>query len=343
MLFGMEFIDLFLFVVFVLLGLIFGKVFSYLGKKLVAKKKSKSKILNIFTTIFSAPEPIVIIILFVFIDAGINFLTVPEISVTYFGNISHVVYVFAVSWIISRFLIGIIDEYIAPRMQKKPSIQFIPAFRTLAAVCVYVFAIILLLTSFGYNITTLLAGIGIGGLALAFAAQKFLENIISGIMLFSDKNFNIGNLIKINGEYGTITEIGLRATNIRTFDGTLIVIPNSMLVNNFFENISYRNKRREFFTIGLVFGTSVKKLEQAKEIIKNILQTQEGVEPDTTIVAFETFNSYSLDIRILYFITELDYTEYLKIKDQVNIRIKKEFEKAKISIAFPTQTIQLKK
>lgn len=343
MIFGQDLGAIILFLFFVISGLLTGKIISNFGRILLNKTKRKSKIYNILLSILRSPDPLIIIILFIFINLGLSYLTLSLKFISFIKGTSHVIYVFAIAWILIKFIIGVIDEYLKPRMESKTSQQFIPAFRTLTVIVILIMAILVILSNMGYNITTLLAGLGIGGLALAFAAKDLLENLISGVMLFSERNFNIGDTIKLNDTFGSVYEIGLRTTKIRTFDGTLIVLPNSRIANGFFENVSFRTKRREFFTIGVTYNTSVAKLNKAKQIIKKILNSHKFVDSENIFISFEKFNDYSLDIRIIYFITEMDYGKYLLIKDEVNTNIKKEFEKEKISIAFPTQTIELKK
>ncbi len=343
MILGNEIGAIIFFLVFVFLGFVLGKALARLGKILLNKKKLKSKAYNILVDVLKHPDPIVLIILFIFINVGLSYLVVSVKLLSFVTKTSHVVYVFAIAWVIIKLVIGLIDEYLQPKMENTSAKQVIPALRTLTIIILLIFAVLVVLSNFGYNVNTLLAGLGIGGLALAFASKDLLENLISGVMLFTEKNFNVDDTIKINDMYGSVYEIGLRSTKIKTFDGTLVVIPNTKIANGFFENLSFRTKRREFFTIGVVYDTSVAKLNKAKKIIKEVLKSQNHVDHANIFVSFEKFNDYSLDIRVIYYITEMDYGKFLKIKDQVNMKIKKQFEKEKISMAFPTQTIELKK
>ncbi len=343
MILGNELSAIIWFLVFVVIGLFLGQILSGFGKILVTKKEYNSKMYKIMLNIFKHPEPIKLIFLFLFINLGLSYLTIPLNILVFIQRASHVVYVFMVAWIVIKFVIGLIDEYISPKTKDKKTHQIIPALRTLTIVVFLIFAVLVILSNFGYNISTLLAGLGIGGLAVALASKDLLENLISGVMLFSEKNFNVGDTISINDTFGDVYEIGLRSTKVRTFDGTLVVLPNSSIANGRFENLSFRKKRREFFTIGVVYDTSVAKLEKAKAIIKNVLKKNKKVDSENIFVSFESFNDYSLDIRIIYFIEEMNYGKFLEIKDKVNTNIKKEFEKEKIQIAFPTQTIELKK
>jgi MscS family membrane protein len=343
MIFGQEIGSIIMFLFFVISGLLIGKIITNVGNLILNKTKYKLKIYNILLSILKKPEPIMIIVLFIFVELGLKYLTISMSFLNFLKGAFHVIYVFAIAWVLIKFLIGVIDEYIAPKTKSKKAHQVIPALRTTSAILVIVVAIVILLSNMGYDVTTLLAGLGIGGLAVAFAAKDLLENLISGVMLFSEKDFNVGDTIKVNDILGNIHEVGLRTTKIKTFDGTLVVLPNAKIATGVFENLSSRIKRREFFTIGVTYDTSIVKLNKAKQIIKKILTKHPFVDSDNVFVSFEKFNDFSLDIRIIYFILEMDYGKFLLIKDEVNTAIKKEFEKEKISIAFPTQTIEIKK
>jgi MscS family membrane protein len=343
MIFGNNLESILLFLLFLVFGFLCGKVITKIAKNLLSKTNKKKRINEIFYSVFNKPEPIIIIVFFIFLNIGVSFLTISLALENTITQISNVVFVYAITWIVVKLLLAFIDTHLVPKTKSKQTKQILPALKTLIIVLLLIIATLTVLSNLGYNVSTLVAGLGIGGLAVAFASRDLLENLISGVMLFSEKNFNVGDTININNVTGTIYEIGLRTTQVQTFDGTLVTVPNSKITTNFFENYSFRKKRREFFTIGVTYNTTVNKLNAAKKIIKQILLKNKFVDHENIHVAFDKFNDYSLDIRIIYYITEMDYGKYLQIKDQVNTSIKKEFEKQKIEMAFPTQTIELKK
>jgi MscS family membrane protein len=199
----------------------------------------------------------------------------------------------------------------------------------------------------GYDITSLIAGLGIGGLAFALAAQPLLSNLFGGLAIIADKPFQIGDRVRIDQKYeGTVKEIGMRSTVIKTYNDTLVTIPNSMIASTAIENLSIGNNKsvRFTFNIGLEYGTSNEKLEEAIDIIKHILETNKNVvqgSESAPFAAFTEFKDSSLNIAGGYTIVSPDVIG--KTRTEINLEIKKRFEKAHIKFAFPTHTIHMKK
>ena len=209
-----------------------------------------------------------------------------------------------------------------------------------------IIGILLILSNLGYNISALLTGLGIGGLAFALASQDLLKNFFAGISLVFDRAFNKGERVKFDKYSGRIEEVRLRSTKLRTFEGTLLTIPNTKLSDNVVENVSQIPKVRVAMTIGVEYSTSSKKLKQAKEIIYNAIKNNEHADEEKAWIYFDNFSAYSLDIQVIYFAKELtmeDWPQRVQFKEEINFEIKEKFEKAGIVFAFPTQTIEIKK
>ena len=191
-----------------------------------------------------------------------------------------------------------------------------------------------------YNISSLLAGLGIGGLALAFAAQDTLANIFGAIMIFVDRPFKVGDAVSMEGFEGAIESIGLRSTRLRTWDGTLVTIPNRTVAATNIDNLAARPMRRTNFTIGLVYDTSAAKMEEALAIVRDVL----AGHPQTGQYRayFNRFGDFSLNILVQHWCKSMDYDIYLRALEEINMEIKSRFEQALIAFAFPTQTLYLK-
>ena len=215
----------------------------------------------------------------------------------------------------------------------------------ISKISILVVAFLLIISNLGYDVTALLTGLGIGGLALALAAQDILKNFFSGIFLIFDKNFNKGDKVSFGNTIGLIDEVSLRTTKIKTFDGSVLTVPNSELSNSVLENRTKMPKDKNTMTIGLVYDTSSKKIKKAKEIIKKCILEEEKSDENEIYIWFENFSAYSLDIKVIYYTKykQSDWPDRIYLKDRVNLRIKEKFEKEKIEFAFPTQTIELKK
>lgn len=212
-------------------------------------------------------------------------------------------------------------------------------------IALFSIGILLILGNLGYNVSALLAGLGVGGIAFALAAQDILKNFFAGVALIFDKTFKKGERVMFEGRSGRIEELKLRSTKIRTYDGTLLTIPNAMLADNIVENVTQVPKVKVAQILGLTYDTSTKKLEQAKKIIEKAILDEEQTDKKEYWIWFDNYGPYSLDIQVIYFgkMSMDDWPERAYFKDRINMQIKTEFEKANISFAFPTQTIDIKK
>jgi len=194
----------------------------------------------------------------------------------------------------------------------------------------------------GKPLTTLLAGLGIGGLAVALAAQDTLKNFFGSIMIMSDKPFKIGERIVSEGHDGVIETIGFRSTRLRTLAGNQVVIPNEKLAGSAVENIGRRPNIRRLTNITITYDTPPEKVERALEIIRNILDNHEGMTEDfPPRVNFSEFNADSLNIQMLYWYSPPDYWKYMEFTEKVNLAIMREFNREGIQFAFPSVTTYL--
>lgn len=208
-------------------------------------------------------------------------------------------------------------------------------------ISLFLIGILLILANLGYNISALLAGLGVGGLAFALAAQDILKNFFAGVALIIDGTFKKGDRIRFEGNVAFVNEVKLRTTKLRTLDGTITTVPNSMLSENMVENIAQAPKYKVNQVIGVTYDTSSKKLKETKAIIMDILEKHEDV--GDYWVMFENFGAYSLDVQVIYFLkyTYSDWPQRGLAKEAINFEIKERLEKAGIEFAFPTQTLDI--
>ena len=228
---------------------------------------------------------------------------------------------------------------------KKINEAAIDLLMSIIRISLFLIGILLVLANLGYNVSALLAGLGVGGLAFALAAQDVLKNFFAGVALIFDKAFAKGERVRFEGRAGLIEEVTLRSTKLRTYDGTVLTIPNAMLADNIVENETKIPKVKVAMTLNMVYGTSSKKLQQAKKLIEEAILEEEKTNKESYWVWFDNFGPHSLDIQVIYFgtLTMNDWPERALFKDRVNFAIKDKFEKAGLEFAFPTQTIELKK
>ncbi len=201
-----------------------------------------------------------------------------------------------------------------------------------------------ILQEWGINVSALLASVGLLGLAVSLAAKDTLENIISGFVLLLDKPILSGETGEIAGVQGTVEEIGLRSTKIRTFDKTLVSIPNKEVVNQNINNWSRRDKRRVRTYIGLVYSTTREQMENILRDIRELLANHPRVSKEESFyVQFEIFGDSSLNVLLQYYTDTADYAEYLKIVEDINLKIMEIVERNGSSFAFPSRSIYVEK
>jgi len=333
------------FLIFAFFGVFFGKLAYIAINKYVKILAGKTKT-KLDDVLLDASEiPIIIVLFVLFTQYGLNYLVLPVSLDFWVSEALTVALTFAGIIFAVKFVDDIILHYILPIVEKsenKLDDQLMPLVRKLLKMIICISGILLVLSNVGYNISALLAGLGIGGLAVALAAKDTVENFIAGILIIIDQPFALGDWIKWGGQEGIVEEVGIRSTRVRSFGDTLITVPNANIIQSEIENFSARRKRQVKATIGLTYDTPVEKVKLAKEIINDVLNEHHGVVEPIRI-SFVEFGSFSLDLRVEYFVREFGFDYYLNTKDEVNLMIKERFEKEKIDFAFPTQTIHYKK
>ncbi len=212
---------------------------------------------------------------------------------------------------------------------------------TLIAVKIVIWSIALLfvLDNLNIEITGLITGLGIGGIAVAFAAQNILNDLFNYFTIFFDKPFDIGDFVIVGNYKGSIEHIGVKTTRIRSLSGEQLIISNTDLVNSRVNNYKRMEKRRINFSFGVTYDTPLEKLKQIPEIIENIIKEVEGTEFDRA--HFSEYAEFSLLFQVVYYVNDSDYKVYMDIQQKINYRLYEELEKLGVEFAFPTQTIHL--
>lgn len=274
---------------------------------------------------------------------GVNYLSFSE-SVDHWINSFFAVLITLVgAWLVTRLFDSLVDEYLAPILANTETDLddvLLPIVRRGVKVIIWVMALIMALDNAGYDITTVLAGLGVGGLALALAAQDSAKNIFGVFTVFTDTPFKPGERIKAGGYDGTVTEIGLRSTKIKTLEGRTVVIPNAEFSNSAIENVSSEPARKVSLNLGLTCDMDEKKIEKAMQILRDIVAENKEAIQEKPSVGFNAFGDFSLNVVFVYYIKK--GADILGTQTKVNLEILKRFNKSKIELAFPTQTILTK-
>ena len=278
---------------------------------------------------------------FIAIVLSIKFLVLPESVDVFLHKAFITIGTLLITWLVSDILKSMIDSYFkhSDNHVKK---SLLPLVRNLSKLFIWIIAFIFILSNLGYTITSLAAGLGIGGLAIAMAVKPNLEAFFASIVIFADKPFQIGDVIRFGDHSGTILRIGLRTSIIKTYSGTEMIVPNVELANSKIENITKRAGQRIDAKIGVVYETDSSDLEKAIKIIQKILEKEENVSDDIR-VWFESFGDSALIISITYFIdAHIDYMNRMNTVSHINFEIKKSFEVEGINMAYPTQTLYVR-
>jgi len=212
-------------------------------------------------------------------------------------------------------------------------------FETVINIICWTIGLLLILQNLGFNITALLGGLGIGGIALAFSLQNVLSDLFASISIFFDRPFKSGDFIIVGNDMGVVKKIGIKSTRIESLNGQEIIIPNKELADARVNNYKHMQSRRVVFNLTLSYQTSIKKLKALKISITEIIDAMERTRLDR--VHFLKFGDSALVFEVAYYILSSDYNVYMDIQEQINFAIKESVEKKGIEMAYPTQTIYI--
>lgn len=277
---------------------------------------------------------------FVAFYIALSVLEIPEIA-------SKIAFLILLFWVSYRVVIAgyqIIDFILDGFIEKKTnqgSKSMIRALGNIGKGVLWIFAGMIILSFLGVNVTGLVAGMGIGGIAIAFALQGILSDLFSSFSLYFDKPFVEGDLIVVGDTWGTVEKIGIKSTRIRALQGEEIIFSNKELTTAKVHNMKKMEKRRAQFNLGITYETPTKKMEKIPKIIEKILEKEDDAELNR--INFVNFNDFSLDYDLVYFIKSPDYKIFIDTNERILLNIKKEFDKEKIEFAYPTKTIHLSK
>lgn len=199
--------------------------------------------------------------------------------------------------------------------------------------------LLVILDNLGINITTLIASLGIGGIAVALAAQSILGELIASLSIAIDKPFVIGDFIIVDNFLGTIEKVGMRTTRIRSLGGELIIFSNTDLLKSRVRNFKRMEERRILFGVGVVYGTPYEKVQAVPQMVREIIEADEMTRFDRA--HFKEYGASSLNFEFVYYVLSPEYNDFMDVQQRINLAIYQKFEQEGIDFAFPTQTVHL--
>lgn len=242
-------------------------------------------------------------------------------------------------------LIDVLAEFLAEtlaRRDKTLSSQFMPLIRQTLRITTLILGGLTILSTVGVDVYGIVAGLGVGGLAIALAAQDTFANFIGAFNILTDRPFKVGDWIQIGDQVdGDVEEIGFRSTKVRTFGNTQLTVPNSFIAKEIVNNWSRMKKRRIKMTLGVTYATSPAQMRELLRRIEDLLKNDEGVNQDYMLVKFTNLGSSSLDIFLYYFSKSTVWKEYLEVRERINLEIMEIVADMGLEFAYPTQTLHI--
>jgi small-conductance mechanosensitive channel len=241
-----------------------------------------------------------------------------------------------VNFFIQRSVVGYLEQSGEPIQR----IKQVTGMLLLVKLFIWGIGLVMLVDNLGYDITAVIAGLGVGGIAIALAAQNILGDLFSYFVIFFDKPFEIGDFIIVGDNSGVVEKIGIKTSHVRSLDGQQLIMPNAEMVKSVIQNYKRLEKRRIVFSVGVVYATSSEKLKRIPGIIQDIIELDEYAIFDRTHL--KAFGDFSINYEIVYYIESADYLLFMNTNQNICLQIFEQFEKEGIEFAFPTQTLFVK-
>ncbi|MCB1159365.1 MAG: mechanosensitive ion channel family protein [Leptospiraceae bacterium] len=325
----------------VLASVILAKIVYWISGNVFKKLASKTETKLDDIIVDMVEEPVVFAITIIGLWWAAETLTLSQEVKGWIGKVYHILIAINIAWLVERLIDSLFEEYLIPLTEKTETDLddiIVPVVRKGVKVIIWSIGIIVGLNNAGYNVGAILAGLGIGGLALAMAAKDTISNIFGGVTILVDQPFKSGDKIEIKNHEGKVKEIGLRSTRLENMAGRLITIPNSYFAENPVENKSAEPSRKISFVLRLKYDTPSEKVEEAMTILKEIC-TEHASIGEPVLTSFVNFGESALEILLIYFI--LKEGDILQTQTDVNMQILKRYEAAKIQFAYPTRTVHI--
>jgi MscS family membrane protein len=328
----------------ILIAFLAGKIAKAILQKSAAKLESRDRIIAA-AALNAMGRGVVFLFAAAGISLGIGSLALGGKVAEFFGTASSVLLTFALGYML-YWLVDVPTVWLtrmAGKTESKLDDMLVPIIRRSLRVTVVILVMVQIAQILSDKpITSIIAGLGIGGLAFALAAQDTIKNVFGSIVLFVDKPFEMGDRVVVDGHDGPVEEVGLRSTKIRTLDGHLVTVPNGQLANKTIQNIGKRPYIKRTVNLTVTYDTPPEKIDRAMEIVKQLLDNHEGMREDLPPrVFFNELNADSLNIMVIYWYHPPKFWDYMAFTERFNKEVFRQFNEEGIDFAFPTQTLYL--
>lgn len=331
-----------LFFAILAVGAVIGRTLSYLYVRRLRKKAEATETQLDDIIFHSLGGPVVLLGIVLALAVGRRVLTPVEPLASVVNASVDIPVVIAIAWIAVRLTDGIVDTYLVAYVEEtetKLDDELVPIVSRLTNIAIVAIAGIVILDSVGYDVTAIIASLGVGGVALAFASRKTMADLFGGAHILSTKPFLVDDVVDIGGTAGTVEEIGLRTTKIRDFDGRLLTVPNSTIAEAEVTNISTEPTRRIKTDIGLSYETTPAEMDEALRLAEETVRTVDGVDPEQASALFWDYGETAMQIRLDYHVDAL--ADWKQVKHTVNLEVQAALADAGIDIAVPVRSLRL--
>jgi len=312
-------------------------IFGFL-KLLAAKTKT-----TLDDKLFPALEaPVAAFIMLTGIFAALKVLKLTAATDRFIGYGSTVAFSLVVFWGLLRAFDAVLDHLQEVALRKQLGVAaFMPWIKKTLVTVFVVFGVLMVVQSLGFDVKALLAGLGIGGLAFALAAQDTIANLFGSIVVAIDQPCKLGETIKIQGNVGAVEDIGLRSTKLRLVDKSLIVMPNKIVAAESITNLSRFTGRRVEQVISLTYDTTAAQMDEFVAEIRRLILAEDEVDPTSVNVYFRDLSASSLDLWLVYATKDADFAKHMALRQRLNLALMRAVEARGLSFAFPTQTVHV--
>ncbi len=349
-------LDYFWFIGAIIVGLLFKKLISkYLSHLLFKVVSKKDNIVGVekFNELLTRPIGFCIMLSIIYVGANHiqyplswNLASEEEIGLKMIISRGFsLIYIYSVFWILVRVIdfISLILRKKAELTENKMDDQLIPFIIEIAKIITYILAIFIVMGNvFNVNIAALATGLGIGGIAIAMASKESLENLLGSFTIFFDRPFTVGDVVTAGDVTGVVEKVGFRSTRIRTFDKSIVTVPNKNMISTELDNLGERPVRRAKFNIGLTYDSTTQQIKAVVKDIQEMIDKHPKTNQDGR-VRFQEFGGSSLDIMVMYFVSSPNWDDFIDTKQDINYQIMEIVAKNKCEFAFPSATVYLQK
>lgn len=329
-------------ILYIIGAVIVVKLITWFSKRYIKPfvGRTKNKVDDIIY--YSLEPPIKFAVMLLGIWLAIHRLVYPDSFVKIVDSAYRILIILDITWIFTRLFGRLLQNYWGHLANGQIN-KMMPVIKRTILILIWIVGLVMALSNVGVNISALLGTLGIGGIAFALAAQDTVKNVFGAFTILTDKPFNIGDTIRVDGYEGTVIDVGIRSTRIMDYDKRIITFPNYKITDTTIINISSEPKRRVVLNIGLTYDTPPEKMKEAIEILKSLPKQVKDASPLSSDVSanFMQYADSALVIMYIYFIEKQG--DILGVTSNMNLALLEAFNKAGLNFAFPTQTIYIEK